>query len=86
MATKETEQDLIQSRQGVCGGAPCIQGTRIPVWAIVESTQRGLSEQELQNYFTTTLTQTEIRGALNYYHEHLEQIENDIRVNQEAQN
>lgn len=87
MAAKETQstsQDMIQSHPGVCGGNPCIRGARIPVWSVVESWRRGVSEDDLQNYFTTPLTAAEVRAALEFYQDHREEIEEEIRANEEA--
>jgi len=37
----------IDSIPGVCGGAPCIVRTRIPVWVLVQAKQLGTSEANL---------------------------------------
>lgn len=87
MAAKETKPsytDLIESRPGVCGGSPCVRGTRIPVWAIVHSWRRGVSEAELPEYFTTPITAAEVQAALEYNQDHGAEIEEEIRANEEA--
>jgi hypothetical protein len=34
--------ELIESRPGVCGGAACIVGTRIPIWMLYEAHLAGM--------------------------------------------
>lgn len=87
MATKESTEvrhDLIVRRPGVCGGSPCIKGTRMPVWSIVNHWRHGVSEGDLQNYFGVQLSQADIKAALAYYREHQEEIDTEIRENEEA--
>jgi uncharacterized protein (DUF433 family) len=41
----------IDSIPGVCGGDPCIRGTRIPVWVLAQSKRLGMDEADiLKNY------------------------------------
>ena len=37
----------IERQPEVCGGQPCIAGTRIPVWVLVSARHQGLSDADL---------------------------------------
>ena len=51
---------------GVCGGDPCIRGTRIPVWALVQLSRLGTSEADiLKCYPTLRLKTLRMRGLTN---------------------
>lgn len=53
----------------VCGGLPCIQGTRVRVLDIVTLHRRGLTPVEiLDSYDHLTLGQ--VHAALAYYYDH----------------
>ena len=74
----------IQKRQAVCGGDACIRDTRMPVWSIIRARQLGISDIDLQTHFVTTLTADDVQTALDYYADNAEEIETDIRLNEEA--
>jgi uncharacterized protein (DUF433 family) len=84
MATKQTEVVGIEKTEGVCGGTACVAGTRVPVWSIVETWRRGVSEKELQTYFVRPLSGADVKAALEYFEEHPQEIEEEIRRNAEA--
>ena len=69
---------------GVCGGDACIRNTRIPVWSLVATRRLGISDDEFQNYFVTPLTLADVQAACLYYEQHREEIDNDIKENEEA--
>src|SRR5260221_161787 len=74
------ERKLIQSTPDVCGGDPCIRGTRIPVWSVVVAQRQGATIEALRGYFVTPLTDADIRAALSYFESHREEIEEQIRL------
>lgn len=74
----------IQRRPNVCGGDACVRDTRIPVWSIVQAHRLGTSADELRTHFVTPLSAADVKAALEYYAQHAEEIENDIRLNEEA--
>lgn len=37
----------IETQPGICGGQPCIAGTRIPVWLLVNARRQGLSDADV---------------------------------------
>ena len=67
----------ISSDPEICGGAPCISGSRIPVRTIGAYAQMGITPTELAEEYYPWLTLPEIYGALTYYYDHLPQVESD---------
>lgn len=66
-----------------CGGKPCIAGTRIRVWDVhVWHELRGWSPAEIITQFPQ-LSFADIYAALAYYHDHREEIEAQIRQDDE---
>lgn len=43
----------MESTPGVCGGEPCIVGTRIPVWALEQARRLGINEADLLRAYPT---------------------------------
>jgi len=73
----------IESHPWVCGGDPCIRGTRIPVWVLVQYRRLGVSEAELlQSY--PTLCAEDLVSAWSYEQSHREEIDRQIAENEEA--
>ena len=73
----------IESTPGVCGGDPCIVRTRIPVWILEQMRRQGVSEADiLRNY--PTLRAEDLANAWAYVRAHGEEIERQIRENEEA--
>ncbi len=69
----------IQSRPGVCGGKPCIAGTRIRVQDVmVWHELQGLTADEIVAQFPQ-LTLAGVHAALAYYHDHREEIRQEIQ-------
>lgn len=60
------------------GGRPIIKGTRIPVKAIAGYYKMGLSVEEILEGLPK-LTPAQVYEALSYYHDHLSEIEKDIK-------
>ena len=72
----------IESTPGVCGGEPCIVRTRIPVWSLERLRQLGSSEADiLRNY--PTLNAEDLVNAWAYVVAHRDEIEQQIRDNEE---
>ena len=62
---------------GVCGGRPCIDGTRVRVLNIVYLLKEGYEpDRMLEQYPTLNLAQ--VHAALAYYYDHREEIETYI--------
>jgi uncharacterized protein (DUF433 family) len=81
MATDETGAPRIVSTPGTCGGRPRIAGTRMRVQDVVMWRDGGMSAEEMVEQFD--LTPGQIRDALSYYHDHRDEIERDIREDEE---
>jgi uncharacterized protein (DUF433 family) len=73
----------IESTPGVCGGEPCIARTRIPVWLLERARQLGSSEADVLRAFPTLRAQ-DLVNAWSYVEMHREEIEQQIRENEEA--
>lgn len=73
----------IESRDGVCGGEPCIVRTRIPVWLLEQLRRRGASDAEILNAYPT-LRAEDLANAWAYVRAHKEQIDQQIAGNEAA--
>jgi len=73
---------LIVSTPGTCGGKPRISGTRIRVQDIAIWTEQGMSADEIVTDFPH-LTLAGVYSALAYYHDHRDEIEQQIREAEE---
>ena len=73
----------IESRPGVCGGEPCVVRTRIPVWILEQARRLGTSEAELMRIYPT-LRAEDIVHAWAYVRAHREEIDLQIRENEDA--
>jgi uncharacterized protein (DUF433 family) len=73
----------IESSPDVCGGEPCIARTRIPVWLLERARQLGSSEADVLRAFPTLRAQ-DLVNAWAYVETHREEIEQQIRENEEA--
>jgi uncharacterized protein (DUF433 family) len=62
---KEPDFDRIVSAPEICGGRPCIRGTRMRIVDIVEALASGASRSELLADFPY-LTDEDISAALRY--------------------
>ena len=58
---------LLAQNPDVCGGRPCVAGTRITVNQLVVQYKRGFSAEEI-NGFYMHLSLAQIYAALAYYH------------------
>ncbi len=73
----------IQSRPGVCGGKPCVAGTRIRVQDVmVWHELQGLTPDEIVAQFPQ-LTLSDVHSALAYYHDHREEIRQQMQDGEE---
>lgn len=73
----------IEKTTGVSGGSACIIRTRIPVRTLITFKNMGLSDEKLLvNY--PTLRQQDLNNAWAYYLTHKQEIDLEIRENEEA--
>lgn len=73
----------IESLPGVSGGEPCVVRTRIPVWVLVRAKQLGTTEADLLRSYPT-LRAEDLANAWAYDRSHHDEIERQIRENEEA--
>jgi uncharacterized protein (DUF433 family) len=66
---------------GVCGGDPCIAGTRIPVWVLERARQLGASQEKLLRMYPDLCAQ-DLANAWRYVRSHATEIERQIRENE----
>lgn len=66
--------------QGICGGRPVIDGTRIPVKTVVGWVRVGMSPQEITDQFA--LSAAQVADALAYYEDHPEEIDAEFAEEQ----
>jgi type III restriction enzyme len=84
MATDTTPtKSWVQKTPDVCGGDACIRNTRITVHGLVHYRQLGLSDQRLLQVIQG-LTPDVLVAAWDYYAGHREEVEEAIRLNEEA--
>lgn len=69
-----TDHPYIVRVQGVCGGRPIIEGTRITVKLIVGWVRLGMTTAEIATEYPH-LSTVQIADALAYYQDHPEEIE-----------
>lgn len=72
----------IESIPGVCGGEPCIERTRIPVWVLEQARRLGASEAEILRCYPS-LHAEDLVHAWVYVRAHREEIARQIRENEE---
>ena len=73
----------IEMTAGVCGGATCIAGTRIPVWILEQYRRSGASDAELLHSYPG-LRAEDLVHAWPYVRSHRNDIEQRIRKNEAA--
>ena len=73
----------IESTPNVCGGEPRIVRTRIPVWLLEQARRLGATEAELLRSYPT-LRAEDLVNAWAYVRAHRDEIEGQIRENEEA--
>lgn len=69
--------NLVRETPGVCGGSPCVGNTRIPVRLVVGFTRLGMTVADLVEMYPY-LTPEHFHGALAYYADHTEKIDQEI--------
>jgi uncharacterized protein (DUF433 family) len=79
-----TAHSWIQKTPDICGGDACIRNTRVPVWSLVVARRLGISDTALLHYFVTPLFAADLQAAFAYFEQHADEIEREIRLNQEA--
>jgi uncharacterized protein (DUF433 family) len=73
----------IESDAAICGGEPRIVRTRIPVWTLEQMRRQGTSEADILRSFPS-LRAEDLVNAWKYVDAHREEIDAQIRENEEA--
>jgi uncharacterized protein (DUF433 family) len=81
--SKVPEHPLVGEHQGVNGGYPVIEPTRIGVRLIVEALRETGDLNEVVEAFPQ-LSREQIQAALDYYRDHPERVDQDIERNERA--
>ena len=58
--------DQISVNPKICGGKPCIKGTRIPVYMILELLEQGLSFEKITTDFYPQITDDQIKACIKF--------------------
>jgi uncharacterized protein (DUF433 family) len=82
MIARNKQPQLIESRPGVCGGAACIAGRRIPVWMLYEERLAGMTDEEILKEHKM-LTRQEVAAAWKYVKQNEEEVLSEIRRNRD---
>jgi len=77
-----TEKRHIEATPGVCGGRARIAGHRIRVQDIVLWTEQGQSPDQIVADFPQ-ISLADVHAALAFYHDHREEIDRQIRDDEE---
>jgi uncharacterized protein (DUF433 family) len=73
----------IQRTPGICGGEACVGMTRIAVWMLEEARCAGVGDLDLLKDYPG-ISVLDLEAAWQYVENHREEIEQAIRLNQEA--
>ncbi len=83
MSKTSTITEHIEITPGICGGKPRIAGHRIRVEDIVICHEKiGLSPDKIVSQYPS-ITLADVYAALTYYHDHLEEIRQQILEDEE---
>jgi uncharacterized protein (DUF433 family) len=58
--------DRIVSNPKVLGGKPCVKGTRIPVYMLLELVEAGISFNEIRTKYYPQLSEEDIKACIAY--------------------
>ncbi|HUG89530.1 MAG TPA: DUF433 domain-containing protein [Planctomycetaceae bacterium] len=72
---------LIRSNPDVCGGNPCIAGTRIPVWVLVRYREMGFSDSQLAEIYPH-LEHIDLKEIWRYADLHEDEIQRQIAAHE----
>jgi len=63
--THEDLLDRVTVNAQVCGGKPCIRGTRIPIAILLDALAEGLSPEQIVDHYPS-LSLDDVRAAVAY--------------------
>jgi uncharacterized protein (DUF433 family) len=65
MMTREQLLERVTADPAVCGGKPCIRGTRIDIAILLDALAEGLTPEEIVDHYPS-LTVDDVRAAVAY--------------------
>ena len=74
----------ISKKPDRCGGDACVRDSRIPVWVLVGYRRLGKDDAWILDAYPT-LTQADLNAAWEYADSHTEEIDRNIRENEEGE-
>lgn len=78
--TQATQHRYVVRNDAILSGEPIIEGTRVPVRAIVEQWRLGTRPEEIPQHYPH-LTVAQVFDALSYYSDHTDEINGYIEKN-----
>ncbi len=78
----EIPNGWITRKASVCGGDPCVDDTRLPVWSLELARRQGCTEAYLLEAYPQ-LTREGLQAAWDYAERHKEEVDRLIRENEE---
>ena len=69
---------------GVCGGWPCVAGTRVRVWDVFQSYEEHGQDVTQVSEDYPHLTPADIHAALAYFYDHEAELREQLRQKEEA--
>jgi uncharacterized protein (DUF433 family) len=81
---RKTPKRGVSKTPGVCGGDACIDGTRMPIWSLVNHRLMGFSDLEIL-YGFPTVTADDLKTAWKYYVDNQVEIDDLIRDHYSAE-
>src|SRR6266545_4854243 len=82
MNVAAAHKEHVTTTPGVCGGKPCIAGTRIRVQDILIRTELGESPDEIIRAYPN-ITLADVHAALAYYYDNRDLIDRQIQESEE---
>jgi uncharacterized protein (DUF433 family) len=76
--------DRIVSNPKILGGKPCVSGTRIPVYMVLELVENGTSFEEIRSKFYPQLVEEDIKACITYARQIIQNEEVNIVLEQAA--
>ena len=79
----EVHHPYIERVKDICGGSAIIKGSRTPVRAVAGYYKMGMSIEEILDALPH-LNPCEVYDALSFYHDHREELEQEIEENEDV--
>lgn len=85
MATpaQELAYTYIVKRPGYCGGKAAILNTRVRVMNVVFLWKQGMTTDQIREQYPD-LTPAQVHAALSYYYDHLDEIEAELKRDEDS--